>query len=197
MGVLKLSSNNMGNIVKKYIVKEGQILKDGDVLSIIGELRNLIAMNEELNYLEDVRENILNLNIYKKQNFNTIIKKDNIDNGLINELTEKFLEIIEEQGLILIIEPNDNIYIDIDYTKLLEVIQENASLESTSVISALKLVQENSIIDSKGNIIKENYKNIYKQISILTDFEKNPITFKYMNGILTHLEKLSKIYSKK
>lgn len=197
MGVLKLSSNNMGNIVKKYIVKEGQILKDGDILSIIGELRNLIAMNEELNYLEDVRENILNLNIYKKQNFNTIIKKDNIDNGLINELTEKFLEIIEEQGLILIIEPNDNIYIDIDYTKLLEVIQENASLESTSVISALKLVQENSIIDSKGNIIKENYKNIYKQISILTDFEKNPITFKYMNGILTHLEKLSKIYSKK
>lgn len=197
MGKLKTSGISMEKIVEKYIVKEGYVLNDNDVFSVIEELKNLIEMNRELNYLEDVKEDIINLKIEKDSKFNTIIKKDCIENEGLKEITIKFLEILDEQGLVLILEPNNNLYIDIDYNKFVKLLHKYSSLKCIGVISALELVQNTAIVDSEGVLMNENYKNLYQEVFISTDFEKDPIRFKYMNTILSYLELMPKIYRKK
>lgn len=197
MEKLKITGNSMGRIVEKYRNKEGYIPKDEDVVSIIEELKDLIEMNRELNYLEDIREDIVNLKIEKDSKFNTIIKKDFINGEGLKEITVKFLEILDEQGLILILEPNNNLYIDIDYDRLVKILHGYSSLRFVGVIRALELIQENAIVNSEGVLAEENYKNLYEEIFVSTDFEKNPIRFKYMNTILSYLEVMFKIYKKK
>lgn len=197
MGKLKTLSNSMESIVEKYIVREGYILNDNDIFSIIEELKNLIEMNRELNYLEDIRKDIVNLKIEKDSKFNTIVKKDYVKNEELNEITVKFIEVLDEQGLILVLEPNNNLYIDINYDKFVKILYKCSSLECIGVITALESIQRNAIIDCEGVLMEENYKNLYREIFVSTDFEKNPVRFKYMNGILSYLEMMYRIYKKK
>lgn len=197
MGKLKILGKSMERIVEKYKTKEGYILKDEDVFAIIEELKVLIEMNRELNYLEDIKEDIINLKLEKDSRFNTIVKKDFIDDNKVKEITIKFLEMLDEQGLVLILEPNNNLYMDIDYDKFVKLLHKNSNLECIGIITALESIQKTAIVDSEGVLMCENYKNLYQEIFISTDFEKNPVRFKYMNTILSYLEGISRVYKKK
>lgn len=197
MGKEKILNNSMIQIVEKYISKNKGELSDSEIFEIIEELKKLIEINLELNYLEDIKEDIVHLNIKKDSNLNTIIKKDSIINQEVEELTIKFLDVLDEQGLVLILEPNNNMYIDINYDSLIKLVNNSSFLGCMGVINSLQLIQKNAIVNEKGVLNYENYKKLYNEIFISTDFEKNQIRYNYMTTLLSYLESMGRIYKNK
>lgn len=197
MEKVKISSNSMEEIVKNYIGKKGYELSDSKVFEIIEKMKLLIEEHLELNYLEDIREDVLHLNIKRDYNLNIIIKKDNIDDKKLKKITVKFLEMLDEQGLILILEPNNNIYIDVDYNKLVKLLYKDSFLACMGVINALELIQNNALVTKEGILNYENYKKIHKEILISKEFEEDEIRHKYLDEIISYLKLMAKVYRKK
>lgn len=198
MGKKRILNNSMAQIVGKYISKQKCELNDGEIIEIIEELEEIIEMNLELNYLEDIKEDIIQLNIKKDSNLNKIIKKDSIDNQKLEELTIKFLEMLDEQGLVLVLEPNNNVYMDIDYNRLIKVLENNFSLGyARTIINALELIQKIAIVSEEGILNYENYKKLYNNIFASIDIEKSKISYNYMNALLSYVESMGKLYKSK
>lgn len=190
------SCKSIHEMVEDYRI-EKKVLNDKDVFLIIDDLRTVIEMNTELGYLEKIKTDILSLkNDFGSEN-NVIIKEDSIKNAELKKITVEVLKMLGEQGLLLVLEPNNNLYMDIDIDKLINVLKNCASLECLSVLLMLQNIQEQSFIDMKGNFKEENFKKIYQDILVSADFEKNEVRFKYICGILNYLDNLARAYSQK
>lgn len=190
------SCKSIHEIIEDYR-KEKKVLNDKDVFLIIDDLRTVIEMNAELGYLEEIKADILSLkNDFGSEN-NIIIKEDSMKNTKFKKITVEVLKMLGEQGLLLVLEPNNNLYMDVDIDKLISVLKNCASLECLSVLLMLQGIQEQSFIDIQGNFKEENFKKIYQDILISADFEKNEVRFKYICWILNYLDNLARAYSKK
>lgn len=188
----KVSCITMDEIINSYS-KNGEVLiKDREIFSIIEELKVIIETNNEMNYLFDVREDIISLR--KELNGeNLIIKKDTLNENGLSELTYEFINMIDEQGLVLILEPNNNLYIDIDYHKLINRLKKCSPISCMSVLVSLIKIQEKSIFDEFGKFSLTKYDKLHEDILIDTDFERDEDGFKYMCTILSDLECLGRI----
>lgn len=191
MESLLSKSMGMDKVIEKYIVKKDYILKDIDVLNIIDEMSNIVDMNVELGYVEDLKNDIHNLIDKENLDRNTIIRYSNISDFEIREMTSKIIECLEEQGLLVVIEPNRNLFIDIDYEKLINKIVKCSNLSNCmSVITTLISIQERAIVDERGYLKRDKLKQMHEEAITSADFEKNPNSFNYMLRILSYLDKL-------
>lgn len=190
------SCKSIYEIIEEY-KKEKKVLNDKDVFLIIDDLRLVIEMNAELGYLEEIKTDIISLRSDSGLENNVIIKEDVIKRAELKKLTVEVLKMLGEQGLLLVLEPNNNLYMDIDVDKLINILKNCASLECLSVLLMLQNIQEQSFIDTKGNFKEESFKRIYQDILVSADFEKNEVRFKYICGILSYLDNLARTYSKK
>lgn len=189
----------MKKIVDKHLKKQNGLLEDKDIFLIIEELRGLIEMNIELGYIEDIKEDILNLSLLREDGFNKIVKMEDLKNkkNKVSDITYRFLEMIEEQGLVLVLEPNDNIYIDVNYDALLNVVKDKSTLTFANVFAMLDLLQNESYLDKDGYLNKDKFYKMYKQVLVTTDFEKDCVRYKYLENILSYMEKLKRVYNEK
>lgn len=197
MKKVKINCITMDTIVEKYRINKEYILKDEDIFAIISDMRELVQMNVELGYLDEIKEDILNIKDISMQSKNTIVKKDTIKDVELQDLTIEFIKSLDEQGLLLVIEPNNNLFVDIDYVKLTQKIKKYSSMGFVGIITALISIQEEAIVDENGNLNKSAYRNLYDNILVSTDFEKNPVRFKYMNIILDDLVNIASMYHNK
>ena len=197
MKKVKINCINMDPIVEKYRINKEYVLKDEDIFAIISDMRELVQMNVELGYLDEIKEDILNIKDISMQSKNTIVKKDTIKDVELQDLTIEFIKSLDEQGLLLVIEPNNNLFVDIDYVKLTQKIKKYSSMGFVGIITALISIQEEAIVDENGNLNKSAYRNLYDNILVSTDFEKNPVRFKYMNIILDDLVNIAGMYHNK
>lgn len=195
MESLLSTSTGMDKVIKKYIIKKDYILKTVDILNIIDDMFNIVDMNIELGYVEDLKNDAHNLVDKKNLHRNNIVRYDDMSNFELRDMTVKIIKDLDEQGLLLVVEPNGNLFIDIDYQKLTNKLVKCSHLTSCmSVITTLMSIQERSIVNERGNLKKEELAEIHKEAIISADFEKNPITFKYMMGIISYIEKLYFMY---
>lgn len=191
MESLLSKSMGMDKVIEKYIVKKDYILKDIDILNIIDEMSNIVDMNVELGYVEDLKNDVHNLVDRENLDRNTIIRYANISDFEIREMTSKIIEHLDEQGLLVVIEPNRNLFIDIDYEKLINKIVKCSNLSNCmSVITTLISIQERAIVDERGYLKRDKLKQMYEEAIISANFEKNPNSFNYMLRILSYLDKL-------
>ena len=197
MKKVKINCITMDTIVEKYRINKEYVLKDEDIFAIISDMRELVQMNVELGYLDEIKEDILNIKDISMQSKNTIVKKDTIKDVELQDLTIEFIKSLDEQGLLLVIEPNNNLFVDIDYVKLTQKIKKYSSMGFVGIITALISIQEEAIVDENGNLNKSAYRNLYDNILVSTDFEKNPVRFKYMNIILDDLVNIAGMYHNK
>lgn len=186
---------NIYEIVEEVKGNE-KFIKTEDMPKLIAEMRTLIEMNNELNYLDDIKTDILSLKSSFDSNNNIIVKGNVVDQFELRELTVEVLKVLSEQGLVLVIEPNNNIYIDMDIDKLIEVCRDILSIENVNVLMWLQKLQVRAIVDIHGNL-KEETNELYKELVVATDFEKNEVRFNFMCGVLSEMEGLVKVYSKK
>lgn len=198
MESLLSKSIGMDKVIGKYTIKEDYILKDLDILSIIDEMSKIIDMNIELGYVEDLNKDAHNLVNRDNPDRNTIVRYSNISDFEIREMTSKIIEDLDEQGLLVVIEPSKNLFIDIDYEKLINKIVEHSQLsDCMSVITTLISIQEQAIVDERGYLKTDALKKLHQNTIVSADFEKNPNSFNYMVRILSYLEKLYFAYKQK
>lgn len=195
MESIKIDAISMNRLIEQYKTKNKGILRDKDIVSIIKEMNNLIAMNIELGYLDDLKKEINILKDNNNVNVNTIIRYEDALKLELKELTLRIIEVLDNQGLLIVVEPNSNLFIDIDYEKFLVNTSKCSPLNHISMVTALMDIQKIAFVDSNGNLKRDNLDKLHEELLISTDFEKNPDMFKYMLNTLCYLEKFYFIYN--
>lgn len=197
MKKIGISCKRIEKMIEEFYIGKKSVLNILDVFKIVENLRVVIEMNEELNYLEDIKTDILSLKNNKEENNNLIIKKDILGEHRLKELTVEVINMLDEQGLLLVLEPNNNLYMDIDYAKLISLLKNYASIEFMSILLILDNIERQAIVDYRGNLREESFKELYDDIFVSTDFEKNPVKFNYMCGILNELNNVKQAINEK
>ena len=189
MESVKIKPMGMDRFIEQYKERNNGLLKDEDIVPIIKKMENLIDVNIELGYLDDLRKEVKILKNNKDIDVNTIVRYQDALKLDLTELNLRIIEMLNEQGLLLVIEPNSNLFIDIDYEKLLVNTRKCSTFSHVNMVSELILIQQTAIFDSCGKIKKDSFDNLYKGLLVSTDFEKNSCMFKYMVYILSYLDK--------
>ena len=195
MESIKIEAISMNRLVEQYKMKNEGILRDEDIISIIKKMDNLIHMNVELGYLDDLKKEINTLKNNDNVDVNTIIRYQDALNLNLKELTLRIIEDLDNQGLLVVIEPNNNLFIDIDYEKFLVATSKCSPMNHISMVVALMDIQKTAFVDNSGNLKKDNLDKLHEELLISTDFEKNTYMFEYMLNTLCYLEKFYFIYN--
>lgn len=195
MEKIKASNSSIKSIIENNITENGPIITEENIYSIIHKVETLIEQNNELGFIEDIKEDILSIQLERKTLENCIIRKSNVDISKLRELTVKVLEILEEQNLVIVLEPNNNLYIDVDYLEIIDFISTKNGLQRfICILDNLELIQKTALVDENNNKHSKNYNDIYEKISQNADFQKNELVFNLMLKVISYLELMYKIY---
>lgn len=188
---------NLESILEKYIIVKKDSINENDVELMISEINTLIEMNTEIGFIDDIREDVLKLKSNNSTESNILIRGCDIESLKLNDLTNEVLKKLEEQGLLLVIELNNNIYIDIDYSVVDKLISKHSLLEQyAGVVESFELLQKTSFVDANGIFKDDVYKEVYHKLCVDADFQKNKISFEFMKKALCELDLICKIYRK-
>lgn len=181
--------------------RESECLTSEEVVLAINNLRKkaqmIIEANLETGISEYIRKSIMT--IISEESFK--IKDGTILNKCISlsdaklvtdEFVCKFIEDLDKNYLHMIVEPNGNLYIDVNYTKLKKDFKCICTSIAIPIFIYSEKIQETAIVSKEG-VLTEQYFNLRKQMLIDTDFEKDEAVFKYCNELINYLD-LIRIY---
>lgn len=172
-------------------------LENESFVDIMRILKSNIELISEIGFLEDCKGNLLSTikdkNVKEK---NLILNSDNIsDISTDNKIAEIF-KFLDLHCLCIVVEPNNNMYIAIDYEKVKSIIQRQISVEANRALSLHHRVQESAIVDSESNLLTSEITELRHELTVSCDFEKNPILFPYCCESLSELELGLAVYSR-
>ena len=190
-----ISCKNLKEIIDEIISDDTTIVKYDEVFQIISKMKSIICMYNELNYLSDVNSDVIFLrNQYGDDvyNSNFLLGIDDIGDYDVNNLLIDLLKSLDESGLILILEPNNNLYIDIDYVKLIEELLERYEFDD-SILILLNDIQKTAFVKRDSTFNKIEFNRIYTELVALVDFEKDDTKLKYLSMLISDLSKIKKL----
>ena len=191
MESIKIEAIGLDRFIKQHNLRDSKMLKDEDIVSILKEMHKLIDINVELGYLDELKKEINSIKNYVNADLkdNAIIRYKDISNLKLKEIVLRIMEELEKQGLLIVIEPNANLFIDIDYENFLTRTAKCSSFHHVNMIVALASIQKNAIVNSYGKLEKYKLDKLREEFIVSTDFEKNPVLFDYMLKTLDYLDK--------
>lgn len=169
-------------------------IKDNDFVRMMHELKRSIDLIIELEFLNDYNEMILN-SITKDRTENVILNLNNIKDILNENDVIEIVNFLSQNGFCIIIEPNNNIYIDIDYTLIKNTFSNSISRNAVYSIVIHEKVQNFAFVDNKGNLSKD-INDFKKEILADCDFQKNEIMFSYCCEALDFISLSITVYKK-
>lgn len=169
-------------------------IKDNDFVRMMHELKRSIDLIIELEFLNDYNEMILN-SITKDRTENVIVNLNNIKDILNENDVVEIVNFLSQNGFCIIIEPNNNIYIDIDYTLIKNTFSNSISRNAVYSIIIHEKVQNFAFVDNKGNLSKD-IDDFKKEILADCDFQKNEIMFPYCCEALDFISLSIAVYKK-
>lgn len=176
---------------------ESLFLENESFVDIMRILKSNIELISELGFLDDCRDNLLN--IIKDENIkekNLILNSDNISKMSTDSKIVEIFKFLDLHCLCVVVEPNNNMYISIDYQKIQSIIQRQISVEANRALSLHHRVQESAIVDSESNLLTSKITELRHELTVSCDFEKNPVLFPYCCESLSELELGLAVYSR-
>ena len=178
------------------VKKEKELLNVCDILKLIDTLRLSIDMHNELNILDDIKSDVFIVKNELKANRNLLISKENLSEYDFKDLTINFINMLEEQCLLLVV--NENlIHIDINYDRLIRITKDIADSNCLKALIALKDFQSVNLFNIDKTLNLSELEELHKKYVVSADFEKNEELFKFLCSMLRDLEILKKAYSTK
>jgi NDP-sugar pyrophosphorylase family protein len=96
----------------------------------------------------------------------------------------------------MVVEPNGNFYLDVDFAKLKQVLLKNISAEAIKALCIHESVQEFAVVDTNGELMADKINEFREKILIDCDFEKNPVLFAYSCQAMDELNLGIKLHSR-
>lgn len=183
----KLNENNSLFLKNEYFVDIMRILKSN------------IELISEIGLLNDCRDNLLTIIKDKKiiiKEENLILNGDNVSEMTTDNKLAEIFKFLDFHCLCIIVEPNSNMYISLDYQKIQSIIQRQISVEANRALSLHHRVQESAIVDGESNLLTSKITELRHELTVSCDFEKNPILFPYCCESLSELELGLAVYSR-
>ena len=172
-------------------------LENESFVDIMRILKSNIELISEIGFLEDCKDNLLSTikdkNVKEK---NLILNSDNISDISTDTKIAEIFKFLDFHCLCIVVEPNNNMYIAIDYEKVKSIIQRQISVEANRALSLHHRVQESAIVDSESNLLTSKITELRHELTVSCDFEKNPILFPYCCESLSELELSLAVYSR-
>ena len=194
------------NYLKNLVDKKAKLndrnylfLENKSFVDVMRDLKTNIEFILELGFLDDCREEILNG--IKNKNIsineeNLILNGDNLSRLSTDTRIAEILKFLDYHCLCIIVEPNKNMYISIDYQKAKSIMEKHISVEANRALSLHYRVQESAIVDSESNLLTSKVDELRHELIVSCDFEKNPILFPYCCESLSELELGLAVYSR-
>ena len=156
---------------------EGIFIEDAVFVEMMHNLNKNKDLVIEMDLLKDYNDELLS-SLDNPRALNTIINYDNIRDFSKDNDIEKIFEFLTCNGICAVIEPNNNIYLDIDYTLLKKATGGSVSTDAIYSLMLHEKVQNFTVVNSNGKLLESAY-DFKKQILIDCDFQKNSIIFPY------------------
>lgn len=185
---------NYFKMLKENANNEKVFLKDNVFVQMMHELNQNKNLIMELGLLDNYNHAILSsINTNRTQNL--IINSNNIKEILKDEDIIKIVEFLTQNGICIIIEPNNNIYLDIDYTLVKHTIIKSVSTDAIYAILLHEKVQNFAVVDNQGRLSQDIYK-FKDEVIISCDFQKNATIFPYYCEALDFIDLSIAVYKK-
>lgn len=192
------------DLVDKYGKEKesGSIFIDNEnFIKLINEFYPYISELDSLNYIPDIKKEVID--IVSKQNQskytkdNILVSYNDIKMYTNNQLVLEFFKLLDLYSLYIIVRPDKNLFIDINYYQVFDLILGKISTEALQSASVYHTIQKNSIIDFKGNLDESKYSKLHSETIISCDFVKDGILHEFACKALDELKCHASLYNSK
>lgn len=159
---------------------DSSYLDNKSFVAVMKKLKFNIELISELNFLKDYRNDISEL--IKSEDFlynNLILNLDKICEISDNKDLIEIFKFFDSQSLCVVVEPNKNMYLSLDYSKIVSKLKKHVSVEAINSLLLHDEVQRLAFINQKNELLLDNINKLKQEVIISCDFEKNPIIFEY------------------
>lgn len=168
------------------------MLTVSETVELLRKLNLLIEMHNELGILNDLKSDLLISKNSLTTGKNLLISAENIIDFDVKEKTIDYINMLDEQCLLVIL--NEHVvYIDVNYEKMKKL----CVSESSNMLGVLSELQSLNFFNNEKVLNEVGLHDMYKKIVVSADFEKNDDAFKYLCEVLSGLQGVRKVYSKK
>lgn len=175
---------------------DSEVLTSKEVVLAIDNLRKkaqmIIEGNMEVGISEDIKKAVLSLISEKAFEVN----EDIVLNKFVTlkdaknakgEFIYEFIEQLDEDYLHMIVEPNNNVYIDVNYTKLKRDLKNMCASIAMPIFIYSEKVQRTAIVSKDGKLSRQFF-DLKNEMIVNTDFEKDASVFKYCSELIDYLD---------
>ena len=148
----------------------------------------------ELGFLEDCKEHISS-SVTIDNTKNLIVNSANIRNFTTNEDTIETINFLSSNAICIVVEPNKNMYFDIDYKMVLDRLIKSLSVDAVYSLMIHRKVQELAVVDEKG-VLSDGVFEFKNKVLIDCDFQKNDTIFEYCCKAFDSVELSIAVYKK-
>lgn len=170
----------INNKIKNNNNNDSSYLDDKSFIDIMRKLKFNIELVSELNFLKDYRNDISKL--IKSEDFlynNLILNLDEICKISDNKDVIEVFKFFDSQSLCVVVEPNKNMYLSLDYSKIVSKLKKYVSAEAINALLLHDKVQRFAFVNLKNELLLDNINKLKQEVIISCDFEKKPIIFEY------------------
>lgn len=171
----------------------GTFLNNEDFIHMMMGLKDNLLNILELGFLEDCKNTFSNSIIFDNNDTNLILDINNIKDFTNKENIIEIVQFLDTCAACIVIEPNKNMYFDINYCILKHELGKSISPDAYYSLLIHEKVQKFAVINSNNKLSKKLYE-FKREILINCDFQKNAVIFPYCCEALKSLELSIDIY---
>ena len=188
----KVLNYNCFNMLKS---NNGKVfLEDIAFVDLMRNLKNNIEGILDLGFLEDCKKAIItSLNLNDSENI--LINEENISEYTSNKDVIEIVKFLSSHAICIIVEPNKNMYFDLDYELISRYIGKSLTRNSIYALVLHEKVQKFAVVDTQG-AFNEKTKSFKEDVISDCDFQKNEVIFPYCCEALSSLELSITIYKR-